>query len=132
LGWWGENFSEKFEKVKILNLSSTPDCGSDSTHAIPFNAMAGSSIDDNVEARRFPMVADLTYRSYISPTLWDTFLEDIPEVVTQEHVTDLRKKDRWKIFIASCTGGEMADPFSNKSSGYTSYKDFITRQISQA
>ena len=61
-------------------------------HSTPFNAMAGSLVDDNAEARRFPMAADLAYRSYISSTLWDTFLEDIPEVVTQEHVIDLRKK----------------------------------------
>jgi serine/threonine protein kinase len=79
--------------------------------------MAGSLINDNAEARRFPMAADLAYRSYISSTLWDTFLKDIPNVVTQEHIIDLRKKDGWKIFIASCTGGEPADPFSDKSSG---------------
>jgi len=63
------------------------------------------------------MVADLAYRSYTSLTLWHTFLKDIPDVVTSEHVSDLHKKDEWKKFMDSCTDGADSDPFSSKPSG---------------
>ena len=79
--------------------------------------MAGSAISDNAEGRRFPMAVDLAYRSYYSSTLWDTFLKDIPEIVTPEHITDLHNRDEWKKFMDSWTGGEPTDPFSHKPSG---------------
>src|SRR2546423_10130672 len=79
--------------------------------------MTGSSIDDNARARRFPMAADLAYRSYTSSTLWHTFLKDIPDVVTSQHVSDLHKKDEWKKFMDSCTDGANSNPFSPKPSG---------------
>jgi len=61
------------------------------------------------------MVADLTHRSYVSSNLLDTFLEGIPEV-TQNHILDLYKKDQWKNFIATCTGGENSGSVIYKSS----------------
>src|SRR5277367_6729529 len=61
------------------------------------------------------MAADLAHRSYISSTLIDTFLQDIPEV-TQKHVLDLYEKDEWKNFITTCTGGAKSNLFAHKSS----------------
>jgi serine/threonine protein kinase len=61
------------------------------------------------------MAADLAYRSYVSSTLLDTFLEDIPHV-TQEFIHDLHEKDEWKNFIAKCTGGEKSGLLAHKSS----------------
>jgi hypothetical protein len=90
------------------------------THTTPLNAMSGSSgslIDDNAVARRFSMVANLAYRSYTSSTLWHTFLKDIPDVVTSEHVSDLHKKDEWKKYMDSCIGGANSNPFSSEPSG---------------
>ena len=66
---------------------------------IALNSMGGSSIGDKLESRRFPVAAGLVNRSYTSPTLLDTVLEDTPEV-TQEHVLNLYKNDEWKVFLA--------------------------------
>jgi serine/threonine protein kinase len=62
------------------------------------------------------MAADLAHRSYISSGLLDTFLEGTPEV-TRKHANDLREKDEWKDFIASCTGGKKGNSSTHKSSG---------------
>ena len=61
------------------------------------------------------MAADLAYRSYVSSTLLDTFLKDIPPV-DQEFIHDLHEEDEWKDFIQKCTGGEKSDSFAHKSS----------------
>jgi hypothetical protein len=62
------------------------------------------------------MAADLAHRSFISPKLLDTFLEGAPEV-TQKDAEDLREKDKWKDFIASCTGGKKDNSSTHKTSG---------------
>jgi hypothetical protein len=48
------------------------------------------------------MAADLCHRSYISSTLLNNFLEDVPEV-THENVLKLHKKNECEVFIATCT-----------------------------
>ncbi len=69
------------------------------------------------------MVADLAHRSYISSTLLDTFIEDIPKV-TQKHVDDLCEKDEWKTFIGSCTGGKKSNSSTYKSSSDSNEEEF--------
>ncbi|OCK95949.1 uncharacterized protein K441DRAFT_63050 [Cenococcum geophilum 1.58] len=62
-------------------------------------------------------------QSYISSTLLDTFIEDIPKV-TQKHVDDLCEKDEWKTFIGSCTGGKKSNSSTHKLSSDSNEEEF--------
>ncbi|XTI89225.1 hypothetical protein V2W45_1401204 [Cenococcum geophilum] len=87
------------------------------------HGISGSLISDNAELRRFSIAANLAHRSYISSTLLDTFIKDIPKV-TQKHVDDLREKDEWKTFIGSCIGGKKSNLSTYKSSSDSNKEEF--------
>jgi len=89
----------------------------------PFNIVSGLLISDNAELRRFPIVANLAYRSYISSTLLDIFIEDILKV-TQKYIDNLYKKDKWKTFIGSYTGGKKSNLSIYKSSSNLNEEEF--------